>query len=69
MTGVKSNKDRPVKALEENLSKHRKSAKRGHCTRAEQECCIMRLETMDNSQSTNSAKTLKVFNFYSSLGL
>ena len=41
MTGVKSNKDRLVKALEENLSKHWKSAKRGHCTRAEQECCIM----------------------------
>ena len=28
-----------------------------------------RLETIDNSQSTNSAKTLKIFNVYSSLGL
>ena len=27
------------------------------------------LETIDNSQSTNSAKTLKIFNVYSSLGL
>ena len=26
------------------------------------------LETIDNSQSTNSAKTLKIFNVYSSLG-
>ena len=48
----------------------RKSAKRGHCTRAEQECRYNdRLETIDNSQSTNSAKTLKIFNVYSSLGL
>ena len=28
-----------------------------------------RLETIENSQSTNSAKTLKIFNVYSSLGL
>ena len=28
-----------------------------------------KLETMDNSQSTNSAKTLKIFNVYSRLGL
>ena len=28
-----------------------------------------RLETIDNSQSTNSAKTLKIFNVYSRLGL
>ena len=28
-----------------------------------------RLETIDNSQSTNSAKMLKIFNVYSSLGL
>ena len=28
-----------------------------------------RLETIDNSQSTDSAKTLKLFNVYSSLGL
>ena len=28
-----------------------------------------RLETIDNSQSTNSAKTLKIFNVYSTLGL
>ena len=28
-----------------------------------------RLETIDNSQSTNSAKTLEIFNVYSSLGL
>ena len=27
-----------------------------------------RLETTDNSQSTNSAKTLKIFNVYSRLG-
>ena len=28
-----------------------------------------RTETIENSQSTNSAKTLKIFNVYSSLGL
>ena len=28
-----------------------------------------RLETIENSQSTNSAKTLEIFNVYSSLGL
>ena len=28
-----------------------------------------RLETIENRQSTNSAKTLKIFNVYSSLGL
>ena len=28
-----------------------------------------RLETTDNSQRTNSAKTLKIFNVYSSFGL
>ena len=28
-----------------------------------------RLETIDNSQSTNSDKTLKIFNVYESLGL
>ena len=28
-----------------------------------------RLETIENSQSTNSAKELKIFNVYSSLGL
>jgi len=28
-----------------------------------------RLETIENSQSTNSAKTQKIFNVYSSLGL
>ena len=38
----------------------RKSAKRGHCTRAEQECCIM---TDLNSQSTNLAKTVALKKF------
>ena len=28
-----------------------------------------KLETIENSQSTNSAKTLKIFNVYSSVGL
>ena len=48
------------------------SAKRGHCTRAEHSRMLYndRLETsIDNSQSTNSGKTLKIFNVYSSLGL
>ena len=41
-------------------------SKRGHCgTRTDHD----RLETTENSQSTNSAKTLKIFNVNSSLGL
>ena len=52
--------------LGHNLCENDKSAKRGHCTRAEQECCIM---TDKKQYKTPSAKTLKLFNVYSSLGL
>ena len=45
----------------------RQSAERGHCTRAEQECCIMTdLRNNRKLPKPKLTKTLKIFHVYSS---